>query len=151
MQRGLVLAFVLLMHAMPLRADLAADVAIPIAQIYEQKLLPIAPPSNSIITPTFKFFEGNKLVGLLAGAASNNRPLASAVRSLPSGFTNKALKDELIELSLKAPTDGRTVVVYLQNGRFCPPCDHILGDVKSRLPDVGWAKARVLVVEIVTN
>jgi hypothetical protein len=152
MRPALGLALFLLACASPLQADTPANAAISGTQIVNRALLPIVnQETGSFNTPAFKFFEGNKLVGLLSGAATNARPLASAVHTLPDGFANQTLKQELIQLKLAAPTSGQTVLVYLQNGGACPPCDHIVADVRSRLAGVGWGKAQVLVVDIVLN
>jgi hypothetical protein len=146
MRRGFAVAVFLSAYLVSVRADSTPSATIPGSQVIENRLLPILPPSGSFVTPAFKFFEDNKLVGIFTGALKNDKPLISAIHTLPNGFTDKTLKEELTVLNVSAPTNGRTLIVYVSE--VCPPCDHIIDDVKSRLPSAGWAKASILLVTV---
>jgi hypothetical protein len=136
----------LLASATSLQADSVADATVRATVVIEEKLLPID-VRNSFNTPGFKFFEENKLVGLFVGAPKKDIPFTTAIHTVPDGFNNKTLSDE--SSKLKRPLTGteKTVVIYVENG-FCPPCDHIVEDVKRQLAGAGWGTAKVFVVNI---
>ena len=143
-------AMLLLAYTLPLRADSRVDASISMAEVFQEKLLPIREAGNTVSIPgipAFKFFEGNKLVGLLSGALPKDKPMISAIHTLPDGFTNKTLQHELTRLKLPTQTSGHTVVIFVMNGN-CPPCDQIIADVKEKLTGAGWDKAKILLVDV---
>jgi hypothetical protein len=144
--RGGALPSMLALTAIMVASALAADATVTSAQVLQKRLLPIVPPRNAFYYPAFKFFEDDKLVGIISGALKPNVPLTSALHTLPDGFGSKTMNAELADLKLSAPTQGKTLVIYL--GEICPPCDQIVGDIKSRLATAGWAQAKILTVRI---
>jgi hypothetical protein len=144
--RGGALPSMLALTAIMVASALAADATVTSAQVLQKRLLPIVPPRNAFYYPAFKFFEDDKLVGIISGALKPNVPLTSALHTLPDGFGSMTMNAELADLKLSAPTQGKTLVIYL--GEICPPCDQIVGDIKSRLATAGWAQAKILTVRI---
>jgi hypothetical protein len=140
------LPVLLALTAIMVSTALAADANVTSTQVLRKKLLPIVPPRNAFYYPAFKFFEDDKLVGIVSGALKPDIPLTSALHTLPDGFGKKTMNAELADLNLSAPTQGKTLVIYV--GEICPPCDQIVGDIKSRLPGAGWAQAKILTVRI---
>jgi hypothetical protein len=134
-------------YALPLRADVSASVNLPIQEIGTKALLPLD-GAGGFVTPTFKFFDHDNLVGLQSGAPTINKPLEPALNSVPAGFTNPSLKDELKAVKIIATPTEKTVLIYTTIGT-CPPCDGIIEKVKHQLPGLGWGSARTLTVNIV--
>jgi hypothetical protein len=133
--------------ALPLHADVSASVNLPIQEIGTKALLPLD-GAGGFVTPTFKFFDHDSLVGLQTGAPTFNKPLEPALNFVPDGFTNPPLKDELRTINIVATPTDKTVLIYTMMGR-CPPCDGIIEKVKHQLPALGWGKARILTVNII--
>jgi thiol-disulfide isomerase/thioredoxin len=150
MKLPLTVALLLLACTMPLLADVPANSSLPIEEVYSKSLLPLNDIDKGFITPTSKFFDHNKLVGLLSGAPTSKTPLISALHTVPAGFANRPLKEELTTLKLTASNSEQTVLIYVMNG-FCPPCDQIVHDIRGQLPSVGWSKARILIVNLARN
>jgi hypothetical protein len=147
MKHSFVIAALLTTYSWPVAGDSVANASVPIALVYEQELLPIDVQRGSFVTPTFKFFNRNTLVGLLSGGPTNNNTLSSALHTLPSGYAKETLTKELAKVHLSAPVDGKAVLIYVMNGA-CPPCDHIIEEVKAQLPVAGWTRAHILVINI---
>jgi hypothetical protein len=136
----------ILTYALPLRADVSASVNLPIEEIGTKALLPLD-GGGGFATPTFKFFDHHTLVGIQSGAPTLNKPLESNLHSLPAGFTNPPLEEELKKLNIAATPTDKTVLIFTMNGR-CPPCDGIIEKVKHQLNELGWGNARTLTVNI---
>jgi hypothetical protein len=150
MKRSFGIVVLLVAYSLPAIADSLANSSVPIALIYDKALLPIEAQRGSFVTPTFKFFDGNKLAGILSGAPPKDNTLNSVLHTLPNGFSKATLTNELATVHITAPVSGQTVLIYVMNGA-CPPCDHIIEDVKAQLPNIGWSKAHFLVVNIATH
>jgi hypothetical protein len=122
-------AMLLLAYTLPLRADSRVDASISMAEVFQEKLLPIREAGNTVSIPgipAFKFFEGNNLVGLLSGALPKDKPMISAIHTLPDGFTNKILQQELTRLKLPTQTSGRTVVIFAHE---CAACRQVVREI----------------------
>ena len=137
----------ILTYALPLRADVSASVNLPIQEIGTKALLPVD-AVGGFVTPSFKFFDHNSLVGIQSGAPTLDKPLEATLNSVPTGFTNPPLKDELKTVNIVATPTDKTVLIYTMNGR-CPACDRIIEKVKHQLPALGWGSARILTVNII--
>ena len=146
MRNVLAVVVLVLMCGLPLRADVTATASIVMDDVMAKKLLPIV-GARGYGFPSFKFFEHNQLAGLLYGAPTANRTLASALHAIPANYTNPTLKDELATLHLSAPASEKTVLIYTMN-TGCPPCDDIIRKVKDQLPDVGWGQAQIFSVNV---
>jgi hypothetical protein len=141
---GLVLALSLSTLA---QADISPNVAISTEDVRAKKLLSVD-PTVGLVVPTFKFYEHVKLTGALIGGPTDEKPLASALHTIPATIAAMSLTDEIGALKLKVtPSQSRTVVVYVMNG-LCVPCDEIVGRVKSQLQSLGWGQAQFLIVNV---
>lgn len=137
----------ILANSLPLRADVSASVNLPIQEIGTKALLPLD-GAGGFVAPTFKFFDHNNLVGLQSGAPTVNKPLEPALSSVPAGFSNPPLKDELKSVNIVATPTEKTVLIYTMIGT-CPPCAGIIEKVQHQLPALGWGSARILTVNII--
>jgi hypothetical protein len=138
----------ILTYALPLRADVSANVNLPIQEIGTKGLLPLD-SRGGFVTPAFKFFDRNTLVGLQTGAPTLDKSLEANIDAIPPGFANPPLKDELTAVNIIATSADKTVLIYTMNKAACPPCDRIVEKVKRQLSGLGWGNARILVVNIV--
>jgi hypothetical protein len=146
------LAFYVLVvaSAIPVFADTPVEASVTITRVFQDNLLPIKDFSGRATIPgipAFKFFENGALVGVLSGALPANVQMSTAIHTIPAGFSNKGLKDELTALNLPASTSRQTVVIFVMNGH-CPPCDQIVRDVREKLSAAGWEKAKLLFVNL---
>jgi hypothetical protein len=142
-------ALLLSTYTSQVRADAIVSVNVSGTKVVEWRLLPLDPKRNSFVTPGFKFFEGDKLVGLFVGSPKNDSSAALAIHTLPDGFAHKTLHEELGRLGVSQTMEGKTLIIYVT--QFCPPCDHIVDDVKSRLPGAGWTKQSMIFVTVKTE
>jgi hypothetical protein len=146
MSKFLSLTVLFLLYATSVFADVPANVNVHFDNLMAKGLLTIT-GVRGVITPSFKFFDQDKLVGFQSGAPTLSKPLQMAINTIPSGLKILTLKEELTSLPLGAPVKAKTLLIYTMN-RNCPPCDGIIGRVKNQLPQLGWADANLLVVNI---
>jgi hypothetical protein len=144
---AITMLFLIVTYAFPLHADVSASVNLPMQEIGTKALLPLG-GAGGFVTPTFKFFDHDNLVGLQSGAPTINKPLEPALNSVPAGFTNPPLKDELKAVNIVATPTDKTVLIYTMIGT-CPSCEGIIEKVKHQLPGLGWGSARILTVNII--
>jgi hypothetical protein len=138
----LILANVPFVHA-----DSVADANLRASDLIRQKILPLG-IGDSFNAPGFKFFEKGKLVGLIAGAPKKDIPFTTLVHTVPDGFVGAPLQAELAALKLPSASADKTLLIFVENGH-CPPCDHIVENVKAQLASVGWGSAKIFTVNIV--
>jgi hypothetical protein len=128
-------------------ADTPANTTVSQKEVYEKKLLTLE-PHVGLVVPTFKFYEHGELTGALIGAPTDRKPLAPAIHSNPNAFVARSLKEEMKAVGLQASSaQPQTVVIYVLNG-LCPPCDRIVQNVEEQLRGLGWAGAKILVINI---